>query len=301
MSADPDAGTSTHPAPSGWYRLAWSADLGESAVLAVDAFDEPYALYRTAAGQAKLIDPFCPHMGASLAHGGCVEADRLVCPFHGWQWDATGHNVHIPYSERLSRRTVGHHPVQEAAGAVWGWLATDDPTVPLGGLPDEAMTANPGRTWTLTSRLLAAVDLLADGPFLGRLLNRDISDTAVEPRDERCRIVHRNSDVEEIVIELQGRGAAVIELSHCTGRVLQTHTERARGVLELGATTLDAGDALDTWATMLDHAVPILDQAVPVDQLDDLTCERPVSLARAWLTGAVPDRSPIAALARDGH
>jgi phenylpropionate dioxygenase-like ring-hydroxylating dioxygenase large terminal subunit len=37
----------------------------------------------------------CAHMGADLANG-CVREGRLVCPLHGWEYNADGHCVHIP-------------------------------------------------------------------------------------------------------------------------------------------------------------------------------------------------------------
>ena len=50
------------------------------------------------------MDAFCPHLGAHLGHGGHVEGCRLVCPFHGWEWNPDGSNAEIPYSDRVQER-----------------------------------------------------------------------------------------------------------------------------------------------------------------------------------------------------
>lgn len=46
-------------------------------------------------------------MGADLSHG-TVENDRVVCPFHHWQYDAGGNCcVEIPYRKRIPYRGPG--------------------------------------------------------------------------------------------------------------------------------------------------------------------------------------------------
>jgi nitrite reductase/ring-hydroxylating ferredoxin subunit len=47
-------------------------------------------------GVITAMDNVCLHRGGPLGQG-VVEGDKLVCPWHGWQWDPkTGEAVHSP-------------------------------------------------------------------------------------------------------------------------------------------------------------------------------------------------------------
>ena len=47
-------------------------------------------------GVITAMDNVCLHRGGPLGQG-MVEGDKLVCPWHGWQWDPkTGEAVHNP-------------------------------------------------------------------------------------------------------------------------------------------------------------------------------------------------------------
>ena len=80
----------------------------------VHYFGQDIVLYRTDAGQARAIEPFCPHMGAHLGHGGCVDGEVIQCPFHHWRFGADGHCVSIPGASKLPKRaTLQHLPLIE--------------------------------------------------------------------------------------------------------------------------------------------------------------------------------------------
>jgi nitrite reductase (NADH) small subunit len=47
-------------------------------------------------GDYSALDNVCPHRGGPLGQG-YIEGDKLVCPWHGWQFDAkTGAVAHAP-------------------------------------------------------------------------------------------------------------------------------------------------------------------------------------------------------------
>ena len=85
----PDAKTNTSSCryPNGWFAVAWSRDLHVGDVQPLHYFGEELVLFRTRSGQARVLDPFCPHLGAHLGHGGRVMGETIRCPFHGWQYD----------------------------------------------------------------------------------------------------------------------------------------------------------------------------------------------------------------------
>jgi len=89
--------------PTGWFQIGWSDDFAVGDVTSLHYFNQDLVAYRTASGSLLVIDAYCPHFGAHLGHGGRVDGDYLVCPFHGWTWDAEGRNVSIPYSARTNK------------------------------------------------------------------------------------------------------------------------------------------------------------------------------------------------------
>ena len=62
----------------------------------------------TPSGEVHVMDAFCPHLGAHLGHGGHVDGCEIVCPFHGWQFDADGHNTRHPLQR--AHQQEGRHP-----------------------------------------------------------------------------------------------------------------------------------------------------------------------------------------------
>jgi 3-ketosteroid 9alpha-monooxygenase subunit A len=126
--------------PTGWFQLGWSADFLAGEARPIKHFSQDLVAYRGASGAVRVFDAFCPHFGAHLGHGGCVEGDDIICPFHAWRFDGEGLNVDVPYSRR--RRTANRltaWPVAEHDGIVFVWHDADggpprwDPPEVLGG------------------------------------------------------------------------------------------------------------------------------------------------------------------------
>lgn len=113
--------------PSGWFQIAWSAELAPGEVRPVRSFGQDLVLYRSAAGDLRLLEGICVHMGAHLGHGGTVEGDCVRCPFHGWLYDATGTNVEIPYADGPSAAgALQQWEVRDLNGLVLAWFGASD-------------------------------------------------------------------------------------------------------------------------------------------------------------------------------
>jgi 3-ketosteroid 9alpha-monooxygenase subunit A len=122
--------------PTGWFQIAWSADVAVADVLPVHYFGRDLVVFRELGGDVKVLDAHCQHLGASLAHGGCVVADGIQCPFHGWVWNGDGRNVSIPYQDRPNRgRRVRSYPVAELNDSIYIWHDFDG-RPPLWEAPD---------------------------------------------------------------------------------------------------------------------------------------------------------------------
>jgi nitrite reductase/ring-hydroxylating ferredoxin subunit len=112
--------------PSGWFQVAWSAEIAVGDVRPLHYFDTDLVAFRGVSGMLNVLDAHCPHLGADLGYGGCVEGDDIVCPFHAWRWDGEGRNVCIPYSTTVNRRQrIRSWPVREIDGLVHVWYDAD--------------------------------------------------------------------------------------------------------------------------------------------------------------------------------
>ncbi len=86
--------------PEGWFGIGWSDDFPENQPVQRRLFGEDIVFYRGKTGQLVAMGAYCPHQGAALAVGGQIDGDCIVCPFHGWSWDADGSNAGVPYTAR---------------------------------------------------------------------------------------------------------------------------------------------------------------------------------------------------------
>lgn len=119
------------PIPFGWFGVGYSSELVPGDVRPLHYFGRDIVLFRNEAGEAGLLDAYCPHLGAHLGHGGKVEGDSIRCPFHAWQYRPDGFCSKIPYAKafppRAKREPLIHaYPVVEKAGVIWAWYHPDN-------------------------------------------------------------------------------------------------------------------------------------------------------------------------------
>lgn len=125
------------PIPYGWFSIGYPEDYVTGAPRAIYYVDRHLVAWRDEADHLHVQDAFCPHLGAHLGHGGTVEGCQLVCPFHGWKFDAEGTNTDIPYSERTNRKgTLRTFPVVERNGVSMVWYHPDPSVAPMWEVPE---------------------------------------------------------------------------------------------------------------------------------------------------------------------
>jgi len=108
--------------PTGWFQVAYSAELAVGQVLPVRYFARDLVLFRTTDGVAHLLHAHCPHLGAHLGHGGKLVDDKLVCPFHAWEFNGDGTCSRVPYADRQPKRAdIGAWQLDERNGLVMAW------------------------------------------------------------------------------------------------------------------------------------------------------------------------------------
>ena len=119
-----------------WYAVATSAQVVDNPC-PIRFLGEEIVLRRSAAGHPQALAGRCAHRGCSLGRGWVV-SDRLVCPYHGWQYDTSGTCVHIPAlrdDETIpAQARIRRFPVREQDGLVWLWRSTGEQE-PIASIP----------------------------------------------------------------------------------------------------------------------------------------------------------------------
>jgi phenylpropionate dioxygenase-like ring-hydroxylating dioxygenase large terminal subunit len=104
-----------------WYAAAASHEV-RGALLARTLLEEALVLFRTEDGTARALLDRCTHRFAPLSQGRLC-ADRVVCPYHGMEYDGTGACTRIPGQDRIPvRASVRSFPVLERYGLVFVWM-----------------------------------------------------------------------------------------------------------------------------------------------------------------------------------
>ena len=94
-------------------------------------------IWRDSAGAAHALRDLCIHRGTALSLGRVV-GDRLMCPYHGWQYGSDGACKLIPQladpTRVPSKARVAAYRCREAFGLMW--VALDEPRFELPDIPE---------------------------------------------------------------------------------------------------------------------------------------------------------------------
>ena len=109
--------------PNQWYVLMESKQVKERPV-GVTRLGEKLVFWRDGSGEVVCLRDKCPHRGIELSTGKVLHG-HLQCPFHGFEYDATGQVVFIPANGRDAAVPKAMHahryPTHEAHGFIWVW------------------------------------------------------------------------------------------------------------------------------------------------------------------------------------
>jgi phenylpropionate dioxygenase-like ring-hydroxylating dioxygenase large terminal subunit len=127
------------PIPHGWYAVSYSDELAVGESRAVTYFGRELVIFRTESGQARLLDAYCPHLGAHLGYGihentgggGRIEGESIVCPFHGWKFNGEGECTEVPYARNMppkitQQKCLTSYPITETNQVIWAWYHPQD-------------------------------------------------------------------------------------------------------------------------------------------------------------------------------
>lgn len=123
------------PIPLGWFQVAYSHEIETARSMPLRYFGQDLVLFRTESGEARVLDAYCPHMGAHLGYGirtqagggSEVRGDSIVCPFHGWAYNGDGQCTDVPYATNLppkvarGEQVIRPWHVRELNQVIWVW------------------------------------------------------------------------------------------------------------------------------------------------------------------------------------
>ena len=107
--------------PDYWYAVEEVRRVKPGTVVEVIFWKRSIALFRGKDGSFHAIDNRCAHRQLKLSMGE-VQGCRLVCAYHGWQYDGNGRCVAIPhdrYGRGLPKLPLRTYPVKVRYGLVW--------------------------------------------------------------------------------------------------------------------------------------------------------------------------------------
>ena len=111
------------PFPEGWYFVASRKAIAKAKLIQKTWMGKNIIAWCDEDGRVCVAEAFCPHLGSDLgpAAGGRVRGGRLVCPFHGFQFDATGQCVATPFADPPRAARLQVFETQEVAGLIFAW------------------------------------------------------------------------------------------------------------------------------------------------------------------------------------
>ena len=106
-----------------WY-VVLESDEVKAQPVGVTRLGEKMVFWRDQAGKVCSAVDRCPHRGVALSVGK-IKDGHLQCPFHGFEYDASGKCVLIPANGRNgvipNAMRLNSYPTYEAHGLIWLW------------------------------------------------------------------------------------------------------------------------------------------------------------------------------------
>jgi phenylpropionate dioxygenase-like ring-hydroxylating dioxygenase large terminal subunit len=109
-----------------WYAILESDEVPRNKPIGVTRMGEKLVAWRDSQGKLTVMHDLCPHRGVALSVGE-VHGDCIWCPFHGFEYDASGRCTVIPANGKDTpvpkAFRVQAYPTHEAHGLIfiyWG-------------------------------------------------------------------------------------------------------------------------------------------------------------------------------------
>jgi len=204
--------------PKGWFTVGWSEDVQNGQAKPLHYFGKDLVLFRTDSGVSRVLDAHCPHLGAHLGHGGKVEGETIVCPFHAWRYDANGQCIEVPYAKKIPPRAqVACWPIVEKNGVIMVWHDPAGASEPEWEVPDVSFKTDASwfaeeahAEWKIRSHLQELVENAVDqSHFLSvhSLPEAEVFDMETEGPHLKMRgrfVMEKDKEAAKLVWEFHG-------------------------------------------------------------------------------------------------
>ena len=107
--------------PDYWYVVEEARRVKPGTVVEIIFWKHSIALFRGIDGSFHAIENRCAHRQLKLSLGE-VQGCRLVCAYHGWQYDGKGCRVEIPHDRSggdFPKPSLRTYPVKVRYGLIW--------------------------------------------------------------------------------------------------------------------------------------------------------------------------------------
>ena len=122
--------------PDGWYWLMTSPELKIGEAKPAKFLNHEFVAYRGEDSKVRILDAYCPHMGAHLCDG-AVEGNSIRCPFHFWKYNSEGVCTEIPaQAETKMVPKLGAYKCEEKYGLIWLWYGQPSETEEVPVIPE---------------------------------------------------------------------------------------------------------------------------------------------------------------------
>lgn len=143
-----------------WYAAAWDVEVKRE-LLPRTIADVPVVLYRKENGAPVALADACWHRLLPLSKGR-LDGDRVVCGYHGLQFDDSGRCVYMPSQETINPSAcVRSFPITQKHRFLWIWLG-DPEQVPDLHWNDDPDWVSDGRMIRVKCNYRLVVDNLMD-------------------------------------------------------------------------------------------------------------------------------------------
>ena len=131
------------PFPEGWFYVTDRKTLEKEKLIAKTCLGQNLIIWCDDKGNVCVAEAICPHLGSDLRPdaGACVKDGNLVCPFHGFRYDASGLCVATPFAPPPRDLKLNVHEVREIQGLIFAWFG-------MGGRPPQFEIPEPQSTET---------------------------------------------------------------------------------------------------------------------------------------------------------
>ncbi len=115
------------PFPEGWYFVASRESILREKLIEKTWLGVEIVAWCDKVGSICVADAVCPHLGSHLgpAVGGQVCNGRLICPFHGFEYDTTGQCVATPNAPAPRAAKLKVYETREILGMIFAWFGSD--------------------------------------------------------------------------------------------------------------------------------------------------------------------------------